>query len=98
MQMPDQPTGEDAGATSRLLDFCEALHWDQLDEAVRHSARRHLLDTVGVMIQGSIGEIAGRAERVLADVRGPGSVPVPGRQRRADILDAAYLAGTAGRA
>lgn len=96
MQMPDQPTGEDAGATSRLLDFCEALHWDQLDEAVRHSARRHLLDTVGVMIQGSIGEIAGRAERVLADVRGPGSVPVPGRQRRADILDAAYLAGTAG--
>ncbi len=94
--MLDRPGVDRNGATSRLLDFCEALDWGQLDADVRHSARRHLLDTVGVMIQGSIGDIAGRAEQVLAQVRGPGNVPVPGRRRRADILDAAYLAGTAG--
>ena len=62
---------------------------------VRHYARRHLLDTVGVMISGAGGEVASRAERALAAVRSPGRIPVPGRARRADLLDAAFLGGTA---
>jgi len=32
---------------------------------------------------------------VVASVRGPGDVPVPGRARRADLMDAAFLGGTA---
>jgi len=84
------------GATSRLLAFVEGMRWSELDLEVRHAAKRHLLDTVGVMIQGAVGDIANRAEQVLASVRWAGHVPVPGRSRRADILDAAFLAGTAG--
>ncbi len=39
--------------------------------------------------------MASRAEAVLAAVRPAGRIPVPGRARRADLLDAAFLGGTA---
>ena len=84
-----------AGATAALVAFIGALRHDALDAEVRHYARRHLLDTVGVMICGAEGEVANRAERALAAVRGAGRIPVPGRARRADMLDAAFLGGTA---
>jgi 2-methylcitrate dehydratase PrpD len=85
-----------AGATATLAAFAHSLRFDAFDTEVRHCARRHLLDTVGVMISGAAGDVAARAEAVLAAVRAGGSVPVPGRARRADLLDAAFLGGTAG--
>jgi 2-methylcitrate dehydratase PrpD len=84
-----------AGATAALVAFIDGLRFDALDAEVRHYARRHLLDTVGVMICGAAGDVANRAERMLAAVRGAGDIPVPGRARRADLLDAAFLGGTA---
>ena len=84
-----------AGATAGLVDFVNGLRFDALDAEVRHCARRHLLDTVGVMIAGAARDVATRAEAVLAAVRGGGRIPVPGRARRADLLDAAFLGGTA---
>ena len=39
-----------AGATSALIAFVNGLRFPALDAEVRHCARRHLLDTVGVMI------------------------------------------------
>jgi 2-methylcitrate dehydratase PrpD len=85
-----------AGATSAVVAFVSALRFDDLDAEVRHCARRHLLDTVGVMICGAAGDVAKRAEAALATVRAGGCIPVPGRARRADLLDAAFLGGTAG--
>ena len=84
-----------AGATQAIVDFVDALRHDALSDEVRHYARRHLLDTVGVMIAGAPGDVATRAEAVVAAVRPAGNVPVPGRARRADLLDAAFLGGTA---
>ena len=84
-----------SGATAALVAFVSALRHDGLDAEVRHYARRHLLDTVGVMISGAAGDVATRAETMLAGVRRAGAIPVPGRVRRADMLDAAYLGGTA---
>jgi 2-methylcitrate dehydratase PrpD len=84
-----------AGATDALIDFACALTYDALDAEVRHYARRHLLDTVGCMIAGAPGDVASRAEAVVASVRPAGTIPVPGRVRRADLLDAAFLGGTA---
>jgi 2-methylcitrate dehydratase PrpD len=84
-----------AGATEAVTGFVAALRHASLSEEVRHYARRHLFDTVGVMIAGAGGEVATRAEAVLASVRPAGSVPVPGRARRADLIDAAFLGGTA---
>jgi 2-methylcitrate dehydratase PrpD len=84
-----------AGATQALIDFNTSLRYDALPDEVRHYAKRHLLDTVGVMIAGAGGAIATSAETVLASVRSAGKIPVPGRSRRADLLDAAFLGGTA---
>src|SRR5258708_6425922 len=84
-----------AGATTALVEFVSGLCFESLDAEVRHYARRHLLDTVGVMISGAAGDVATGAEAMLAAVREGGRIPVPGRARRADLLDAAFLGGTA---
>jgi 2-methylcitrate dehydratase PrpD len=84
-----------AGATAALVSFTGSLRYDALPEDARHYARRHLLDTVGVMIAGAGGSIATQAENVIKAVRPAGKIPVPGRERRADLLDAAFLGGTA---
>jgi 2-methylcitrate dehydratase PrpD len=84
-----------SGLTNALIAFAADLRDGGLSEEVRHYARRHLLDTIGVMIAGAGGDVATRAEAALALVRGEGRVPVPGRGRRADLLDAAFLGGTA---
>ncbi|HEY7301715.1 MAG TPA: MmgE/PrpD family protein [Xanthobacteraceae bacterium] len=83
------------GATNRIVTFVHSLRYEAIGEEVRHYARRHLLDTVGVMIAGASGDVAMRAERMLEAVRPAGTVPVPGRGRRADLLDAVFLGGTA---
>jgi 2-methylcitrate dehydratase PrpD len=83
------------GATAAVVEFVGELRHAALSHEVRHYARRHLLDTVGVMIAGAGGEVATRAEAVLAAVRPAGGIPVPGRARRADLIDAAFLGGTA---
>jgi 2-methylcitrate dehydratase PrpD len=82
--------------TAGIVALVQGLKWDGLDADVKHAAKRHFLDTLGVIIAGASGDLAGRAEDVLAKVRAAGSIPVPGRRRRADLLDAAYIAGTAG--
>ena len=58
-----------AGATDALIKFAGTLCYATLNEEVRYYARRHLLDTVGVMIAGAPGEIAMQAEVVIAGVR-----------------------------
>src|SRR3982751_5424970 len=84
-----------AGATSAIVSFTDGLRYADLTEEVRYYARRHLLDTIGVMIAGAPGDVATNAERMLATVRGGGKIPVPGRAKRHDVLDAAFLGGTA---
>ena len=84
-----------AGATDAIVAFVGALGYGSIPEEAQHYARRHLLDTVGVMIAGAGGEVASRAEAMLAAVRPAGRIPVPGRTRRADLIDAAFLGGTA---
>ena len=85
----------DPGATAQIISFITGLDWNELDASVRHAAKRHLLDTVGVMIAGAAGDLANKTETVLARLRPAGGVPVPGRSRRADMLDSAYLGGAA---
>ena len=71
-----------AGATSTIVTFANTLSYGYLSEEVRYYARRHLLDTVGVMIAGAPGDVATNAETMLAGVRQGGSIPVPGRAKR----------------
>src|SRR5580693_272319 len=90
-----EPLHPALGASEAIVSFVSELRFGALSEEVRHYARRHLLDTVGVMIAGAGGEVASRAEAMIKAVRPAGKIPVPGRARRADLLDAAFLGGTA---
>jgi 2-methylcitrate dehydratase PrpD len=87
-----EPVGS---TTATLVEFVSELRYAPIPDEARHYARRHLLDTVGVMIAGAAGDVASRAEAVLTTVRPAGRIPVAGRARRADLLDAAFLGGTA---
>src|ERR1700736_6638777 len=90
-----EPLHPALGASEAVVSFVSGLRFGALSDEVRHYARRHLLDTVGVMIAGAGGEVATRAEAMLAAVRPAGRIPVPGRERRADLIDATFLGGTA---
>jgi 2-methylcitrate dehydratase PrpD len=92
---PFQRVRPSTSATAAIVDFVEKLKYAPLSDEVRHYARRHLLDTTGVMIAGASGELLGKAQAMLATVRSGGRVPVPGLTRRTDLLDAAFLGGTA---
>ncbi|MDO9072400.1 MAG: MmgE/PrpD family protein [Rubrivivax sp.] len=63
--------------------------------AVRHAARRHLMDTTGAVIAGMAQPPARLAAEVHAGLVAPGPVAVPGLARGWDALSAAYLMGTA---
>jgi 2-methylcitrate dehydratase PrpD len=82
------------GATEAVVACVRDIRYASLPDDVRHYAKRHFLDSIGVMIAGAQGEIATQAENLVAAVRPPGDVPVAGRKRRADLLDAAFLGGT----
>ena len=59
-----------AGATDALVSFAGDLHYDTLADEVRHYARRHLLDTIGVMIAEvrSLTALAGYRGRPAGDL------------------------------
>ena len=78
-----------AGATDAIVTFASGLRYTDLSDEVRYYARRHLLDTAGVMISGAGREVAGKAQAVLAGLRSGGRIPVPGRSSRADQLPTA---------
>src|SRR5258707_2540940 len=80
-----------AGATDAVVGFVSALRHEHIPEEARHYARRHLLDTVGVMIAGAGGEVATRAEAVLSAVRPAGPAPGPRPPRRAGLRACAFF-------
>jgi 2-methylcitrate dehydratase PrpD len=64
--------------------------------AVRHAARRHLLDTIGAIVAGMHEPPARIAAQTFDALGMHGTVIVPNMARRRDVLAAAYLMGTAG--
>ncbi|WP_139139442.1 MmgE/PrpD family protein, partial [Sphingobium phenoxybenzoativorans] len=87
-------TGE--APTAALLRFIRDCRWETVPPEVRHAALRQLIDTMGVMVAGAQSDLTDQTERMLGAVRSEGPVAVPGRRRRADILDATFLSATAG--
>src|SRR5260370_8096660 len=79
-----------AGATAAIVQFVGELRHAALPDEVRHYARRHLLDTVGVMIAGAGGDVATRAEALLPAARPPARIPVPRPARPPHLIPAAF--------
>jgi 2-methylcitrate dehydratase PrpD len=84
-----------AGYTAQLAGFAAGLNAIAFDGDVLRHAKRHLIDTVGAMLAGSQLSFLTQVENTLSQLRSAGRIPVPGRRRCADLLDAVYLAATA---
>ncbi len=81
--------------TTRLSGFIRGVSWPDLPGTVQHAARRHLIDTVGVIIRGAETDLARRVGALLL-AESQGRVPLPGTDHSASRFDAAYVAGVGG--
>lgn len=80
-------------ASATLVDWARALEWESLDADTIHHAKRHLIDTIGAMLIGSLQQVTQSTDDALQSVQPSGSIPVLGRSSRWGLLDAVYLSG-----
>src|SRR5215471_901573 len=84
-------------AIEQLAHFVADTPWDTVPEAVRHHAKLVFLDTVGVMLAGSVQpEVAGSRARLTATGGHGATILAPGTPT-SDPRTAAFLNGLAGR-
>ena len=79
--------------TKTLAQFVVDSRYDAIPEAVRHEARRSVLNWLGCAIGASRHEGIDIALAALRDFSGPAQATVLGRGDRLDIMHAALLNG-----
>ena len=90
-----------ATPTHDLAHFAYTLQYEDIPEAALHAARRHLLDTLGAIIAGSVQPVTNCAIAALVPFAGKcpsRDLGIPGRSAsdvNVDLLTATYLSGTA---
>jgi 2-methylcitrate dehydratase PrpD len=81
-----------------LAAYAATESFDKLPEAAARAARRAILDTIGVMLAGSVEETAARVRTLVAHRRGAGEATIAGTPLSAAAEDAALANGTAAHA
>jgi 2-methylcitrate dehydratase PrpD len=81
------------GVTQELARFVVESHWSAIPTAVKHEAKRALLNWAGCALGGSRDESVDMALAVLAEFSGRPQATLFGRSERTDILSAAALNG-----
>jgi 2-methylcitrate dehydratase PrpD len=85
-------------AIEQLAHFIADTSWTAIPEAVRHHAKLVFLDTVGVMLAGSVQpEVAGARARLTATGGHGATILAPGAPTSDPRRTAAFLNGLAGR-
>jgi len=82
--------------TGPLVDFLASSRWEDVPEAVRHAARRSILNVFGTALGGSRDTAVEGALRVLDHFSGPREARVIGRSERLDMLSAAFVNAASG--
>jgi len=90
---PNQATELPNDLTRRLARFIVSARFADMPEAVRHEARRTLLNWVGCAVGGSQHETVTNAVAALAPFFGAHQATLLGRSERMDVLHAALLNG-----
>src|SRR5215471_10887596 len=90
---PNQATELPNDLTRRLARFIVSARFADMPEAVRHEARRTLLNWVGCAVGGSQHETITNAVAALAPFFGAHQATLLGRSERMDVLHAALLNG-----
>ena len=82
----------------QLAAYATAESFDKLPAAAVRAARLAILDTLGVMLAGSVEAPAVRARALIAHRRGTEEATVAGTPLRVPVEDAAFANGTAAHA
>jgi 2-methylcitrate dehydratase PrpD len=85
-------------AIEQLSGYVAGESFDKLPEATVRAARRAILDTLGVMLAGSVEATTERVRAMIAHRRSAGEATIAGTRLRASIEDAALANGTAAHA
>lgn len=81
-----------SGYVGEMLGRCVAdSSWQELDAALRHEAKRSLLNFVGCALGSTRAPAVAAAVRVLQPLSGPAQATVIGRPERLDMLSAAFV-------
>ena len=83
--MPAEFIGETLGR------FVAESAWADIDGALRHEAKRALVNYVGGALGVAGSPVVGAASRVMAPFSGPGRVTVIGRPERLDLMGASFV-------
>jgi len=94
MPAPADATGPSASET--LGAFVASTSWDDLGEAVRHQAKRSLLNFVGCALGAADDPAIATAVGVLGRTSGPPQAGIIGQRERFDILNAAFVNAISG--
>ncbi|MGQ0511758.1 MAG: MmgE/PrpD family protein [Betaproteobacteria bacterium] len=89
--MAPDPLSAGPSAGVRLAGFLAACRWEELPAAVRHEAKRSLLNYFAVALAGSRQPAADKAAATLAPFSGAARARVIGRSERFDTPGAAFL-------
>jgi 2-methylcitrate dehydratase PrpD len=95
MNIIQSKTEQKLGPTKALTNFVSSLSFDDFDEVTLKEAKVHLLDTIGACLAGARQPESEMTATAMFNVMAEGSIPVPGRTQKTDILTAALLTGTA---
>jgi 2-methylcitrate dehydratase PrpD len=79
--------------TRALASFVLRSRFDDIAAAVRHEAKRSLLNWIGCALGGSRHETVSKALTALAPFSGPARAGIIGRRERLDTLNAALVNG-----
>ena len=81
----------EAAVTLQLARFLVDSRWGDLPQAVRHEAKRALLNFLGCALGGCRDEAIERALAALSPFSGPPQATLIGRGQRLDVLHAALI-------
>jgi hypothetical protein len=90
---PKQTAAAPPDLTQKLSHFIVATRYEDLPHAVRHEAKRTLLNWVGCAIGGAPQETVGNAIAALAPFTESRRATLFGRTERMDALNAALING-----
>lgn len=77
--------------TRQLARFLVESHWDDIPQAVRHEAKRALLNWLGCSLGGCRDEAVDRVLSALHEFSGPRHATIIGRIDKLDVLNAALV-------
>ncbi|NVK20581.1 MAG: MmgE/PrpD family protein [Methylocystaceae bacterium] len=81
--------------TENLIYFTKQLSWENLPSDVQHAAKRHFIDTLGVMIAGMQEDVSRKLADIYQNLDTNGAITLPGAKMSLNMLDAAMMGGTA---